>query len=60
MSRLFSGPVKAVVETTGYSIAASVVGSTIHALTTINDKTKDAKPESEEQDNMPSDIKMSF
>ncbi|KTD03260.1 hypothetical protein OQJ19_02170 [Fluoribacter gormanii] len=62
MSRFFSGVVKPAFETTGYTIAAAVVGSTIHTLTTMNDKTKEEKPESldAEQDNSSSNVKMSF
>ncbi|WP_454785128.1 hypothetical protein [Legionella sp. WA2024007413] len=63
MSRFFVAPVKAAFETTGYSIAAAAVGSSVYKLTTMNDKNKESqenKSVSLEQEHSSSTTKMHF
>ncbi|WP_454780656.1 hypothetical protein [Legionella sp. WA2022007384] len=60
LSRFFAGPVKAVAETTGYSLAAAAVGSGVYRFTTFQDKSKEKMPVSQEQENTPSNTKLNF
>ena len=61
MSRFFAGPVKAVVETTGYSLAAAAVGSSVYKFTTFNDTSKEKKAAPHDQENIPpSNTKLNF